>query len=199
MSSFLRGLWESKPVFQICFTLSVRGVPCVSVKLLLSMALTLHLKVSRSWQEGKVGEERGAKYFRVKKPPAQGELFNTSVIPRLLPGGRFGQPDGQVLEGKWASHRATASWWGCVAQRKNIWKINEQNLVKIALGPSYLLLTVNYRKKTGMSKKKAWENWNVEVFGTSWAGEVSRRNNMSERVITKGQSVKSVLGVERSP
>lgn len=46
---------------------------------------------------------------------------------------------------------------------------------------------------------QVWEKWNAELFGTNWAGEVSRRNNMSERIIAKGQSVKSVLGVKRSP
>jgi len=39
----------------------VRGVLCVSVKLLLRMALILHLKMSGSWWEGKVGRGKGVK------------------------------------------------------------------------------------------------------------------------------------------
>lgn len=69
-----------------------------------------------------------------------------------------------------------------------------------------LLLTVNNTKKEGMrggrEKKATLEsggNGMRSFFGTNRAGEVSRRNNMSERIIAKGQSVKSVLGVKRSP
>lgn len=104
-------------------------------------------------RRGRWGEEGGSKCFWAKTQPARGGLLSTSVISQLFPGRRLGKPNVQVLEGKRASHRAASSWWGCVAQRENIWKINEQNLLKIVLGPSCLLLTVNYRKKAGMRKK----------------------------------------------
>jgi len=60
-----------------------------------------------------------------------------------------------------------------VAQRKNIWKINEQNHVKIVLGPSCFLLTVNYRKKAGMRKKHS--SLGEQECGAFWH-KLSRRS-----------------------